>query len=102
MLLPQRSLSSSCSRHGCRDFLDGPGPRWLAKVIKRLVKLQLIDPQTQDTLQELRDVRNRLAHSSTEYLRLGEDVLFDLEQKAGTISNSIIQRLQEISRGDNP
>ncbi|MCP4608967.1 MAG: hypothetical protein GY845_09670 [Planctomycetes bacterium] len=72
----------------------------LAKVIDRLFKLHLIDEQTYYTLQELRELRNQLAHHPTKYLNFDEIKLYEFEHHSKMILNFVMQKLHELSHND--
>jgi hypothetical protein len=64
---------------------------------KILVISDLIDAKTYQKVGKLRRIRNKLAHSPTEYLKFTEKELYDWSHEAGNLSYDIAELLKNIS-----
>lgn len=67
----------------------------VAELERILVVSDMIDVETYQTLDELRRLRNKLAHSPNEYLKFDEKELYDRSNKASTLSHAFAELLKK-------
>ena len=67
----------------------------VAELEKILVISNLIDAETYQKVDELRKLRNKLAHSPNEYLKFDEKELYDWSNDASNLSYAIAELLKK-------